>query len=659
MRHALKMMSLVSIGCGIGCSGPTEPSEQTSRPPLQAAALSTPKGSDRAVAGSTVEDPWRLIWHDEFDSPALDRSTWNVDLGQGQGGWGNGELQVYTDSPENLSVKDGKLLMRVTRNGSGYASSRLQTKDRFLFKYGKVQIRAKMPRGQAVWPALWMMGANHDVEQWPFCGEVDIAEMKGGPSAAYKDGLGGDNSVFGALHWYDSRIWGHAEHGVSTAVPGTLSDDFHVYEVEWYPDRLLWKLDGQTYGQSQYGGNLELNEFYSWPYFLVFNLAVGGPSSSFTEHLPVDNSVFPQQLEIDWVRVYQTPDMTPPAFEATYKPSGQTYNLTSEGLTAQGLPGMPQEAKIDLWNPAGSSIQKTSDAYEGQEAILVRADGTQPWFGIGYNAGKPVDLGWYRTLTLAMKTTSKATLKLGVTGGNTAAFIYFINGADPYGFKRDGQWHLLHLPLGDFGNYFNWSTTFDFFSLVGGGIKEPVEIYLDGLYYDGKSDNPDDYFLYPRGHICSVTRERTDDDDSLIGPKLTLDWWNQQGFSMPTCEAPFEGEECARLSADGTGGWFGVGFRSKMQVKLSDYKNLKLALRTPSTGRFKIGMLDTWSNEGSVEFGAGKDGYGLIRDGRWHVLTIPLSALSKANQSSLQSVFTLSGDQGAYQIDIDDVYFEK
>ena len=175
------------------------------------------------TASVTVAASETLIWADEFDKAgAPDPGKWGYDLGNNNG-WGNNELEYYTNRPENVIVADGKLkimLKKEAYNGYNYTSARLLSKGKFNFKYGRVEFKAKLPSGGGTWPALWALGSNVDTTPWPACGEIDIMEHVGNQQ----------NRIFSTLH-YPGHYGGG---GVSqSVVKPTVSTDFHVYSLEW------------------------------------------------------------------------------------------------------------------------------------------------------------------------------------------------------------------------------------------------------------------------------------------------------------------------------------------------------------------------------------------------------------------------------------------
>lgn len=240
-------------------------------------------------------DGWTLIWNDEFDGSTLDASTWNYEIGTGNNGWGNQELQYYTAN--NTFVEDG-LLKIVARqqsfNGSAYTSSRITTENNFSFQYGRVDIRARVPYGQGIWPALWMLGDNFRSAGWPWCGEIDVMELVGGSEE--------DNAtVHGTVHWNQSDdFYDHAQYGGSVKLPeGIFNDQYHVFSIIWEEGSIRWLLDDEQYHVITTTG-ASLSEFQA-PFFFIFNIAVGGlwPGS------PDNTTEFPQTMAVDYVRVFQ------------------------------------------------------------------------------------------------------------------------------------------------------------------------------------------------------------------------------------------------------------------------------------------------------------------------------------------------------------------
>ena len=224
------------------------------------------------------------IWSDEFNTDgAPNSSKWGYDLGAG--GWGNNEAQYYTNRADNVIVQGG-LLKIITKKesyqGSNYTSARLLTKGKFSFKYGKVEIRAKLSAGGGTWPALWMLGNNIDTASWPACGEIDIAEHVGNQL----------NKIFGTLH-YTGRSGGNAD-GATTVISNATTE-FHLYSLDWRADTIKFYVDNQLFKTFVNSSSSPFNQ----DFFLIFNCAIGGDFGG-----AIDPNFVSSTFEIDYVRVY-------------------------------------------------------------------------------------------------------------------------------------------------------------------------------------------------------------------------------------------------------------------------------------------------------------------------------------------------------------------
>jgi len=236
---------------------------------------------------------WTLVWSDEFDTPGLpDTSKWTYDIGNGVNGWGNNELEYYTaDREENARMENGNLVITARKenfDGKSYTSARLKTEGKASWRYGKIEARIKLPYGQGMWPAFWMLGNNITSVGWPACGEIDIMEMIGG--------AGRENTVHGTAHWDDN---GHQSSGDSKMLPsGNYADTFHIFSIEWNPWFIKWYVDGSLFHALDITPSA-MSEFHQ-PFFIILNVAVGGnwPGS------PDATTAFPQTMTVDYIRVY-------------------------------------------------------------------------------------------------------------------------------------------------------------------------------------------------------------------------------------------------------------------------------------------------------------------------------------------------------------------
>lgn len=239
---------------------------------------------------------WRLIWQDEFDGPAgtpPDTARWTPEVGGD--GWGNEQLEHNTDRTDNAALDgDGRLAITARREsyrGNAYTSARLSTRGKFEQTYGRFEARLRMPIGQGMWPAFWLLGGDIGEVGWPACGEIDILEYKGqAPSI-----------VYGTVHGpgYSGASGVGKEQPISRT---DLSEDFHIYAVEWTPDRIRWFVDSFMFHELTPD---DLPPGTRWVFdhdhFIILNLAVGG---RFVGPLGPDVA-FPQSLLVDYVRVYE------------------------------------------------------------------------------------------------------------------------------------------------------------------------------------------------------------------------------------------------------------------------------------------------------------------------------------------------------------------
>lgn len=250
-----------------------------------------------------VQREWQLVWEDDFDGSAggsVDPSNWNFDIGNGCDsetgcGWGNRELQYYTNRPENVSLDgQGNLAITARREnfgGAAYTSARITTKDKFDQQYGRFEARIKMPWGPGLWPAFWMLGSNIDLVSWPQCGEIDVVEYRGQEP----------NLVHGTVHGpgYNGSL-GNAVSKLYGFENDRFDVDFHVFAIEWGEGYIDYLVDDTRYFRIE-PEDVPGEWVYDHPFFLLLNVAVGGNFVGF----PAPGTEFPQTMLIDYVRVYK------------------------------------------------------------------------------------------------------------------------------------------------------------------------------------------------------------------------------------------------------------------------------------------------------------------------------------------------------------------
>ncbi len=279
----------LALGASVACTSDTSPPVTSNPPP-------------------TPPDPvWVQVWSDEFDGAAgasIDGTKWGNDISDGcqQGicGWGNEEREYYTNASENISLNGQGQLMIVARQAPagltcyygpcGYTSAKITTRGKVLASPGRVEARIKLPVGQGLWPAFWMLGSNFPTTPWPACGEIDIMENKGSQPATSSSAVHGPG-YFGATPFAHANV----------LAGGTLSDDYHIFAVEWDAAHIRFFVDGNAH----YGITRDaVATFGPWvfdqPFFLILNLAVGGHFDG----NPSSDAIFPATMLVDYVRVY-------------------------------------------------------------------------------------------------------------------------------------------------------------------------------------------------------------------------------------------------------------------------------------------------------------------------------------------------------------------
>jgi len=255
---------------------------------LMLVSVSSCKKQDNTNKTGTIGTPvtpvvkpiYALTWSDEFDGTAVDVTKWGFDLGNLHV---NNEKEYY--KAENATVADGNLVITAKKeltDGQPYTSSRMTSK--FSQTYGRIEARVKVPMGQGMWPAFWMLGSNIATVNWPQCGELDIMEH-----------VNANNLIYGTMHW---NVNGHVSYGNTTAsTPG----DYHVYAIEWDKNEIRWYVDDTLFQTGNIKDNINTTGAFHLPFFILLNLAVAGDFPGAT----VDESILPAAMYVDYVRVYK------------------------------------------------------------------------------------------------------------------------------------------------------------------------------------------------------------------------------------------------------------------------------------------------------------------------------------------------------------------
>jgi len=300
-------LSLTLLAALAACSSDDRPvplSEVNIAPPVVVPAQNNVNSTNPTLVVAqnfdvSEGDTLSLVWSDEFDGAQLDPAVWYFETGDGSEygipGWGNGELEYYL--PDNARLDGGVLKIEAREESIGqfnYTSARINTRDRFAFRYGRIEASIRLPGGQGIWPAFWLLPQDSPYGGWAASGEIDVME-------AVNLGASGGNLVYGTIH-YGGEAPANVNSGESYLVATDATADFHTYAVEWDATEIRWYVDDVLFAvrNSWYSTNGDFPAPFDVPFYVVFNVAVGGywPGS------PNADTVFPVTMEVDWVRVY-------------------------------------------------------------------------------------------------------------------------------------------------------------------------------------------------------------------------------------------------------------------------------------------------------------------------------------------------------------------
>jgi beta-glucanase (GH16 family) len=379
---------------------------------------------DDVVPGNTVEVPegYSYVWADEFNGDQINMANWNYETGDGTeyglpAGWGNNEKQIYTTSDENSKIvnDEGNSVLAITAlsdNTGGYTSARMTTKDKTGVRFGRIDVRAKFPEGQGLWPAIWMLGENIDLISWPGCGEIDITEVLGHETS----------TLYTTLHYTNASNAHGQDQQVYNLDDGSFSDDYHVFSLDWTPESMIFSLDGEQYFQISIA--TDMKEFQR-SFYLVLNVAVGGD-------LPGDpdpTTTFPQTMYVDYIRVYSKNDLE--------IPEAPELNIEEETIGQYIAPGLADHAVRDgftelgnigviVWGGGGEpEISGSEISIDGDSSLSFNFPGGN-WGGGYIEMAEPKDLSNYSSIHFSIRTDddfTDAEIKLESTSTNASIFL--------------------------------------------------------------------------------------------------------------------------------------------------------------------------------------------------------------------------------------------
>ncbi|MBL90567.1 MAG: hypothetical protein CMH56_01975 [Myxococcales bacterium] len=453
---------------------PHTPDAGVSDPPPGEYNTATDAGVIAASSDAGTSATRVLLFEDNFDgdlNETPDPTKWTYDIGNGEWGWGNQQLEYNTNHADNVSM-DGQGHLRITAreenlgtcwdgNACQYTSARINTKGLFSTQYGRIEGRFQMPSGKGLWPAFWMLGTDIDTAGWPGCGEIDIFEYRGQEP----------NKTQGAIHG-PGYSGGNAYHGVhDNDTP--LDQGFHVYAVDWEPNLIQWSIDDHVYFAIH---SNQLNGGQTWafehPFFIILNLAVGG---TFLDN-PDETTSFPQTLLVDYVRVYgwgddePTTDLNPFCLDVFHEPPCEQMFLVDD---------VTRHYYIYSNTYAHSS---SPDAYEGVASAKITINGGNGWWGGGIHASSAVDMSEYTTMKVALKASSGNFNNVEIRMEADGQSAITVN-ATSYGYTNDGQWHLLSIPLADFSGL-NLNQITGLFMIGGGSESAGANLLVDAVSFE-------------------------------------------------------------------------------------------------------------------------------------------------------------------------------
>lgn len=627
LRISLWGMAVCCAMLTTACGGGAATEQTTPTPP----PVTTPPVDPTPPAGD-----WVLDWSDEFNGNALDSTVWTHDIGAG--GWGNNESEYY--QPNNAVVSGGYLTITARREnvgGAPYTSSRIQSSGKKSFTYGRFEMRAKLPGTQGLWPAFWLLGNNCNSfnlyggnTDWPGCGEIDAMEMIGGLS----DGSG-DYTTHGTLHYLNAQNVNPMP-SFAYRNAAKLSDDFHIYRVDWTPQSFSWSIDGVTYGTKLITADMEA---FHRPYFMLLNLAVGGNWGGW----PDGTTVLPQNYVIDYVRHY-------------------TRNWPARG-TASGLPSVWHLSQ----NPHLNSAAGTTT---GAQPVVTLADSPLSWYtpflSGSFDAGAWSASVW--TLSSAGSTPVRARIyRRTSAGAETLLGESTANPATSASGNHATRFNFVSVPALTLSNE---SVRLELTKLSGPSLS----LIVNGNDFDSNLSMPwsatGTVAGYPSEAATAFpTPSSPSDPSGPTGPApatlgvyadtpyasswagLTAAQGYNHGVVQAASSGAFEGANSlsCTLNSDGAG-WQFVG----AERDLSAYRHVRFMIKTSSSAQWVRVRLAGTGQVGWIAL-ANK----LSGSSDWQEIVVPLSEFGAAAQGPVSVPFSIEAVGGTpnFSAQIDQIYF--
>ncbi len=597
---------------------------------------------------------YNLVWEENFDGNTLDSSTWNIE--EREGIWNtaqNAEQQFY--KTENVSVGDDGYgnncliinTLKESANGYSFTSGRVNTNSKFSFKYGKLEARIKIPDlKNGLWPAFWTEG--YTSLGWPDKGEIDILEM------GHSEGIALDtvNSYLSsATHWEynDSR----ADYGTHILAPVNLSDDYHLYTLVWTPQSIKTYLDDTKliFSFSLTGNDLE--EYKSFRNFIIINMAAGGilPGITLPDQI---TAPLPAKMFVDYIKLYQVDG------EGSFVNGSDTiegkFGVYSENNLSGGM-----NSKFDSEIITNGLVETISSKYEGFQTLAFTTQAATD-FSISINSLVERNMSRYQDggITFAIKTDATQDLALTFADKSGGTSSLTLNPSKYYNPDRNNSWDLVTVPVNEFSGSVDFTQLITLFNIQATGSSGSAYFAIDNIIWDevytGSSALQDQFYGIYADHT-SITAKLD------FGSSGHLYVWN--GFTAaPT--TPVYGKTVIGFKANTTT-WNGIGLQSDLPINLSEFStgSLNMYFKTASSQEFSIGFQNMAGNSYELKYPAGVSTANFKRDGKWHLLNIPLSNFIPMGNApalspkSMEEVTILLKLVGTINFSMDEVYFSR
>jgi beta-glucanase (GH16 family) len=626
------------------------------------------QASDATIQVQVSTNSGGVVWSDEFNGSVIDTTTWTYDYGGG--GFGNGQFEYDTARHENSYITNGNLVIEARREnylGNSFTSARMMTQGRFAFLYGDLEARIKLPNtANGLWPAFWMMGNNAGAIVWPACGEVDITEMGG--AAGIAQGLQ-QKLIDSAVH-YSNVTNGYSNYVTWDTAPVDLTLDYHLYKMSWTPTAIMFYLDEVPIGSMDITADY-LSEFHQ-PMFPILNIAIGGYNPSYTGvYSPgAVTATFPARMYVDWIRLTDN-GYTQLSLGDDNAETGNFGVFTETTPVNHSLvygtgsePGFEYgtNAALYIWENMVPSLTPPP-ASEGTTCWSFNIAGGD-WFGMGVFLPNFRNMKNYSdgNLHFDLRTTSTVAMQVGIKSCRGGEFWLPVGDQTAeFGFARDGQWHSLTIPLNRFANtdFRTLSQMFMISSVV--NPTAALNLSIDNVWYE-----PSVARATPQNGNFGVYTETA---SHMNAGSFTLGvqgnffiWANTMAAGT---QQPYEGAQDISLVSAGLG-WTGLAFTPNVKYNLTAFQypgcQLRFAMKTTTTTPFMLGMKSgniDGVGQKWITFQAGSDPYGFLRDGQWHVVSIPMSDFAPEVDLSAVSQFfeILSSAAAISNIELDDIHF--